>query len=183
LDANGFRYQRLRRWIAEGAPFENHWSFVKPARAALPAVKNPMWVKNPVDAFILAKLDSLGLTPAPEAERRALIRRVSLDLTGLPPTPEEVEAFVNDPAGNAYEKLVDRLLASPRYGERSARLWLDLVHYADSDKRADRFVSMYVNHWTVDYGERGRQAVQLLLDRAHAAGLIPERVQAEFVSP
>ena len=117
----GVQKETVRRWVQEGAPFEQHWSFVKPARPALPTVKNPAWVKTPIDAFILAKLDALGLTPAPEADRRALIRRVSLDLIGLPPTPAEVEAFVEDKAPNAYEKLVDRLLASEHYGEHRGR--------------------------------------------------------------
>ena len=95
-------------------------------------MKNAGWIKNPVDAFVLAKLDAMGLTPAPEADRRTLIRRVSLDLTGLPPTPAEVEAFVNDPSPDAYEKFVDRLLASPHWGEHRGRYWLDAARYADT---------------------------------------------------
>jgi hypothetical protein len=118
---------------------KSHWAFKVPARAALPVVKNAAWVKNPVDAFILAKLEAEGLPPSPEADRLTLIRRLSLDLTGLPPAPAEVEAFLKDTAPNAYEKLVDRLLASPHYGERWATHWLDVVRFAESNGyEADR---------------------------------------------
>ncbi len=122
----------LRRWIEQGAPWKEQWAFIAPTRPALPAVKNPGWVKNPIDNFILAKLDAAGLAPSPAADRRALIRRVSLDLTGLPPAPAEVEKFVKDRASDAYEKLVDRLLTSPHYGEHRARYWLDAARYADT---------------------------------------------------
>jgi hypothetical protein len=109
------------------------WSFQPLKRASVPAVQHRAWVRTPVDAFILAKLEAAGLTPAPEADRATLIRRLSFDLVGLPPTPAEVEAFVRDPAPDAYEKVVDRLLASPHYGERGATAWLDLVRFAESD--------------------------------------------------
>ncbi len=122
----------VRRWIAQGAPYAEHWAFQKPVRPPLPKVGQAAWVRNPIDAFVLARMEKAGLKPAPEADRYTLIRRVSLDLTGLPPTPEEVEAFVNDRSPNAYEKVVDRLLASPHYGERWAKMWLDLARYADS---------------------------------------------------
>src|SRR5438445_5509785 len=124
--------QLLKRWIAQGAPYAEHWAYVKLKRSPLPRVKNAGWVRNPIDAFILARLESEGLKPSPEADRYALIRRLSLDLIGLPPAPEEVAGFVNDSSPAAYEKLVDRLLASPHYGERWARVWLDLARYADS---------------------------------------------------
>jgi len=122
----------LRRWIAQGAPWEPHWSFLKPERAPLPAVKNPKWVLNVVDRFVLARLEAAGLTPAPEADRRTLARRLSLDLVGLPPEPEAVEAFVNDASSDAYERYVRRLFDSPRYGEHRARYWLDAARYADT---------------------------------------------------
>ncbi len=125
--------QTLARWIADGAKYQPHWSFIPPVRGELPRVRNSRWVRNPIDAFILARLETEGLKPAPEADRRTLIRRVTLDLTGLPPTPEEVEAFVKDKSPNAYEKVVDRLLASPRYGEHRARYWLDAARYGDSN--------------------------------------------------
>jgi hypothetical protein len=122
----------LRQWIAQGAPYAEHWAFRKPKRPAPPRVKNAAWVRHPIDAFVMARLSAAGLAPSPEASRHTLIRRLSLDLIGLPPTPEEVRAFVADRSPNAYERLVDRLLASPHYGERWARMWLDLARYADS---------------------------------------------------
>jgi hypothetical protein len=125
--------QTLKRWIAAGAPYKEHWAFVAPVQAPLPAVKQADWPKNPIDRFILAKLESQGLHPSPAADRATLIRRVSLDLIGLPPTPEEVDAFVADTAPDAYEKVVDRLLANPHFGERWARRWLDLARYADTN--------------------------------------------------
>jgi len=122
----------LKRWIDQGAPYSPHWAFVKPERAVLPTVKMKSWPRNVIDYFILAKLEKNGLKASPPADRYTMVRRISLDLTGLPPTPEEVNAFVNDSQPNAYERLVDRLLGSPAYGERWARLWLDLARYADS---------------------------------------------------
>lgn len=125
--------QRLERWITEGAEYETHWAFVPPQRPAEPEVKTPDWVRNSIDRFILARLDAEGLPPSPEADRATLIRRLSIDLIGLPPTPEEVDAFVADPDPKAYEKLVERFLDSPHYGERMALPWLDAARYADSN--------------------------------------------------
>lgn len=122
----------LRRWIAEGAEYEDHWSYLPLARPNVPKVAKQSWVRTPVDAFVLTRLESEGLAPAAEAARRDLLRRVSLDLTGLPPTPEELAAFLADARPDAYERQVERLLASPHYGERMAVLWLDLARYADS---------------------------------------------------
>jgi hypothetical protein len=122
----------IKRWIEQGAQWEKHWSLIAPTRPATPAVNDTAWVRNPIDAFVLARLEHAKLRPAPEADRRALIRRLSFDLIGLPPTPAEVEAFVNDTSANAYEKVVDRLLASPQYGEHRARYWLDAARYADT---------------------------------------------------
>jgi hypothetical protein len=123
----------VERWIKEGAVYEPHWAFVAPIRPALPAVQQARWVRNDVDRFVLAKLEAAGLKPSPEADRPTLIRRLHADLVGLPPSPEEVDAFVADPAPDAYERLVDRLLASPHYGERMALPWLDAARYADSN--------------------------------------------------
>src|SRR5207247_1649762 len=117
---------------AHAAP-ENHWAFIAPEAVPIPRVKHSGWVRNPIDRFILARLEKEGIEPSPEADRVTLIRRSSLDLTGLPPTPEEVRAFLADPDPQAYEQLVDRLLASPHFGEQWARHWLDLARYADSD--------------------------------------------------
>ncbi len=122
----------LKQWIAQGGKYDPHWSFVPPKRPALPTVKNAAWAQNPIDRFILARLEKEGLKPSPQADRITLIRRLSFDLTGLPPTPSEVDAFVNDKSKDAYEKVVDRLLASPHYGERMAVSWLDLARYADT---------------------------------------------------
>ena len=122
----------IRRWIEQGAEYQPHWSFIAPQRAALPAVKNEAWVKNPIDRFVLAKLEAAGLSPAPEADRRTLARRLSLDIIGLPPAPEVVEQFVADPAPNAYEKLVDKLMESKHWGEQRGRYWLDAARYADT---------------------------------------------------
>jgi hypothetical protein len=123
----------LQRWIAEGAAYETHWTFVAPQRPEIPAVQRQDWAVNPIDRFVLAKLEASGLAPSPEAERATLIRRVHADLTGLPPSPAEVDAFVADPDPGAYGKLLDRVMASPHYGERMALPWLDAARYADSN--------------------------------------------------
>jgi len=122
----------LVRWIQEGAPWKEHWAYVKPQRPPLPEVKDARWPHNEIDRFVLARLEKEGLKPSPEADRTTLIRRASLDVTGLPPTPQEVDAFLADGSPEAYEEVVDRLLASPRYGEHEARYWMDAARYADS---------------------------------------------------
>ncbi|MFZ5830987.1 MAG: DUF1553 domain-containing protein [Planctomycetota bacterium] len=122
----------LRQWIAAGAEYQPHWSFIAPQRPELPSVKQADWARNPIDRFILATLEAESLAPAPEADRRTLARRASLDITGLPPSPAEVEAFVHDPAANAYERYLDRLFASPHAAEHRARYWLDYARYADT---------------------------------------------------
>src|SRR5215471_12164437 len=121
---------------ANGSPqsaIKKHWAFVKPERPAPPEVKNTAWVRTPIDRFILSRLEEEGLTPSPEADRVTLLRRLSLDLIGLPPTIEEVDAFLKDTRKDAYANQVDRLLASPHYGEVWGRHWLDAARYADSD--------------------------------------------------
>jgi len=148
---NDKQIELIRRWIDEGANWPSsedsaigtkigaqsaipqHWAYVKPVRPALPQVKNAGWVRNPIDAFVLARLEKEGLKPSPEASREMLLRRVYLDLIGLPPTIRETDDFLADSSPNAYEKVVDRLLASRHYGERWARPWLDLARYADSN--------------------------------------------------
>src|SRR5439155_12191334 len=133
----------LKKWIQAGAPWPTNyavakrsepagWSFKKPQRPAVPHAKQGKPVANPIDAFVLAKLEEKGLRPAPPADKLTLVRRAYFDLIGLPPTPEEVDRFVADSSPNAWTKLIDSLLASPRYGERWARHWLDVVRYADS---------------------------------------------------
>jgi len=143
----------LRRWIKQGAKWEDHWAFVPPRPRELPAVKHTDWPHQPLDRFILARLEREGLTPSPEADRSALLRRVSLDLTGLPPTPEEQASFLADSSPNAYEKQVDRLLMSPRYGERWASMWLDLARYADTkgyEKDMERRGVWPYRDWVID---------------------------------
>ena len=142
---SGEEIATLRKWIQDGMAWTpekaaaaprrgaDHWAFQAPKRAAQPAVKSPGWARNPIDRFVLARLEQEGIQPSPEADRATLLRRVSLDLTGLPPSPKEIMAFVADRAPDAYEKVVDRLLASRHYGERWGRHWLDLARYADSD--------------------------------------------------
>lgn len=122
----------VKQWIDGGAKWSQHWAFVAPKPVTPPTVKNASWPKNPIDFFILDRIEKEGLSPSGPAERRTLIRRVTFDLTGLPPTPAEVEAFVNDKDADAYEKVVNRLLASPRYGEHMARFWLDVARYGDT---------------------------------------------------
>lgn len=129
--------ESLRSWIRQGAIYAPHWAYVKPIRPALPEVSQTDWPSNPIDRFILARLEHEDLKPSPAADRYTLIRRVSLDLTGLPPAPQEVDAFVKDDSSNAYEKLVERLLGSKTFGEHWARMWLDLARYADSAGYAD----------------------------------------------
>jgi hypothetical protein len=132
LNLNPKQVQLIKEWIDEGAKWETHWAFSAPVRPTVPPSKDLAWVKNPIDNFVLARLDAEGLKPSPEADRITLLRRVTFDLTGLPPTPEEVAAFLADKSPDAYEKQVDRLLRSPHYGERMAMQWLDLARYADS---------------------------------------------------
>jgi mono/diheme cytochrome c family protein len=132
LNLTDTQRQILRRWVAEGARFSDHWSFVAPVAAELPPVKNPAWCRSEIDHFVLARMESTGLSPSPEADRATLIRRLSFSLAGLPPSPAEVAAFVNDDSATAYETLIARLLQSERFGERMAVDWLDAARYADT---------------------------------------------------
>ena len=129
--------EAFRSWVKGGAGFQKHWSYVAPKRPEVPVVRHAERVRNPIDAFVLARLEAEGLSLQPEADRAILARRLALDLTGLPPTPEEVDAFVADPAADAFDRYVDRLLAHDGYGEHQARQWLDLARYADSAGYAD----------------------------------------------
>jgi hypothetical protein len=122
----------LSRWIAAGAAYEPHWSFIPPVKPEPPAVRDEGWIRNPIDRFILARLEAEGLPPAPEADRRVLARRAALDITGLPPEPADVEAFVTDTRPDAYERYLDALLARPEWGEHRGRHWLDYARYADT---------------------------------------------------
>ncbi len=144
--------EALRRWIAAGAKYDERWAWKRPVRPALPeAAELTDWPRNAIDRFILRRLQNEGLSPSPEADRRTLIRRLTLDLTGLPPTPDEVAAFLVDDSPNAYDKVVDRLLKSPHYGERMAVDWLDAARYADSNGyQVDRDREMYAwRDWVI----------------------------------
>lgn len=198
----------LTRWIEQGAVWQKHWSFTPPVRRELPTVSDTNWPKNALDYFVLSRLDREGLKPAPEADRRTLIRRLTLDITGLPPTPAEVNAFVQDASANAYEKVVDRLLASPHYGERMAMRWLDNARYADTngyqtdgersmwrwrDWVIDAFNSnMPFDRFTVEQiagdmlpGATPRQILATGFNRNHRGngegGIIPEEYAVEYV--
>jgi mono/diheme cytochrome c family protein len=173
----------LEQWIAEGAEYQPHWSYLKPARPALPSVKNGAWVRNPIDRFVLAKLEALGLQPAPEADRRTLARRLSLDLTGLPPLPTDVERFVNDKAPDAYEKFVDRLLASPHWGEHRARYWLDAARYADTHGlHFDNYREMWAyRDWVIDAFNRNLHFDQFTLEQL-AGDLLPNPTLDQLIA-
>lgn len=186
----------LRRWIDAGAdwpedadprgPRPKHWAFQPPSAPEVPTYADAAWARNPIDCFIRAKLERAGLSPNPEADRYALLRRLSLDLVGLPPTPQEADAFARDPAPNAYERQVDRLLASPAYGERWARRWLDLARYADTngyEKDRQRSIWPY-RDWVVDALNRDLPfdrftILQLAGDMLPNAG-IEERIATGF---
>ncbi|MBS0266216.1 MAG: PSD1 domain-containing protein [Planctomycetes bacterium] len=142
----------LQRWVKQGGVYVPHWSFVAPRQVPLPKVSQPAWPRNAIDYFILSRLDREGLVPSPEADRDTLVRRLYLDLLGIPPSPEEAEAFLKDPSPNAYDALVDRLLKSPHYGERWARKWLDLARYADTNGyEKDRGRSMWpYRDWVIN---------------------------------
>lgn len=165
----------LTRWIQQGGEYKGHWAFIRPERLPLPAVSNEAWATNAIDRFIMAKLDDAGLKPSPEADRATLIRRVTLDLTGLPPTPSEVDAFVNDSHPDAYEKVVDRLLESRRYGEQMTRYWLDLVRYGDSHGLHldnERALWKY-REWVIDAFNTNKRFDQFTLEQV-AGDLLPD---------
>lgn len=149
------KIKAIRDWIDAGCKSGGpvvHWAYVVPKLSAVPKVSNPAWVRNPIDAFVLARLDADGLKPSPEASKETLVRRLYLDLTGLPPTPQDVDKFVADQDAKAYEKLVDKLLGTKQYGEKMARSWLDLARYADSDgyeKDLNRTAWKY-RDWVID---------------------------------
>ncbi|MDZ4365606.1 MAG: DUF1549 domain-containing protein, partial [Afipia sp.] len=173
----------LQRWIEQGAPWQAHWSFIVPKRPELPRVKDSHWLRNPVDNFILARLEREGLHPSPEADRAALIRRVSLDLTGLPPPPAEVDAFLADATPQAYERVVDRLLASPRHGERMASRWLDAARYADTNgyqSDGDRHMWRW-RDWVIDAFNRNLPFDQFTIEQL-AGDLLPNATTAQHIA-
>src|SRR5436190_11310152 len=184
----------IRLWIDQGADWpetgaaklvevKKHWAFVPPKRPRLPAVKNSAWPKDPIAHFVLAPLEKEGLSPSPPADRVTLLRRLSLDLIGLPPSPEEVDAFLADRSKNAYEKQVERLLGSPHYGERWGRLWLDAARYADSDgfeKDKQRQVWFY-RDWVIGALNRDLPYDQFVIEQI-AGDLLPGATQDQIVA-
>jgi hypothetical protein len=176
----------LARWIDAGATLPvpaRHWAFVPPVRPAVPSTSRPAWVRNPIDAFLLARLDREELKPSSEADRATLLRRASLDLTGLPPTPAELDAFLADSSPHAYEKQVDRLLASPHYGERWTRIWLDAARYADSngyEKDAPRQVWFY-RDWVINSLNRDMPYNEFVIDQI-GGDLLPNATQDQRVA-
>jgi len=173
----------LKRWIAAGARYEKHWAYIPPRQAPLPEVKYTEWPRNPIDRFVLARLETEGLSPSPEADRATLIRRVSLDLIGLPPSVEEADAFINDPAPDAYDRLVDRLLASPHYGERWARRWLDLARYADTNGyEKDRPRSIWPwRDWVIRALNADRPFDQFTVEQL-AGDLLPNATEDQLIA-
>jgi mono/diheme cytochrome c family protein len=187
----------IRRWIDEGAAWPEpdsairnsqsaiakHWAFVAPVRPAAPAVRDRAWGRTPIDAFVLARLEREGLRPAPEADRVTLLRRLSLDLIGLPPTPEDVDRFLADRSPNAYEKQVERLLASPHYGERWGRLWLDAARYADSDgyEKDKPRRAWYYRDWVIQALNADKPYDQFIIEQI-AGDLLPDASQEQIVA-
>ncbi len=165
----------LEEWIRQGAPWSNHWAFETPKRPAIPTIKPATWVKNPIDAFILAKLNEFNLAPSEPAAKSALLRRVTLDLTGLPPTPAELDAFQADTTPLAYEELVDRLLASPRNAEHQARHWLDVARYGDTHGlHLDNYREMWpYRDWVIQSFQKNMPYDRFLLEQL-AGDLLPE---------
>ena len=173
----------IRRWIEQGARWQKHWSFVPPKRPQLPRVKRQDWPRNPIDSFILRRLEREGLSPSPEADQVTLIRRVTLDLTGLPPTPEEVDAFLNDNSADAYERMVERLLQSPRYGERMAVRWLDAARYGDTNGyQSDGVRNMWRwRDWVIDAFNRNMPFDQFTVEQI-AGDMLPNATRDQLIA-
>ncbi|MFN7937605.1 MAG: DUF1553 domain-containing protein [Bryobacteraceae bacterium] len=173
----------IKDWIESGAPWQKHWSFLTPQKPEIPTTSNPTWVRNPIDAFVLARLDREGLKPSPEANKTTLLRRLTLDLTGLPPTPAETEAFLKDPSPNAYEKQIDRLLNSPRYAERMAIRWLEAARYADTNGyQSDGVRSMWRwRDWVLDAFQSNMPFDKFTIEQI-AGDLIPNATLSQKIA-
>ena len=173
----------IRRWIAQGAKWQKHWSFIAPEIAAQPQVMHNTWPRNAIDYYVLAHLEHAGLAPSPEADRATQIRRVTLDLTGLPPAPAEVDAFLKDSSPNAYEKVVDRLLSSPRYGENMAWQWLDAARYADTNGyQSDGVRNMWRwRDWVIDAYNRNMPFNQFTVEQL-AGDMLPHATRDQIIA-
>lgn len=173
----------IKAWIDQGARWNSHWAFEAPQRPKMPKIQRADWVRNSIDELIVARLEREGLSPSPEADRTTLLRRLSLDLIGLPPTIAEVDAFLGDKSDKAYENAVDRLLASPHYGERWARIWLDAARYADSDgyeKDKSRQVWAY-RDWVINAFNRNLPYDRFVVEQI-AGDLLPQATQDQRVA-
>lgn len=177
----------IENWISEGADYSGgsatHWAYIAPLRPNQPTVEGKYWVRNPIDTFILAKLEAQGLSPSKEASRETLIRRVSLDLTGLPPSPLEIDQFLRDRRKDAYERLVDRLLSSPHFGERQAQKWLDLARYADTngyEKDSTRSAWKY-RDWVIDAFNKNMPYSEFTVEQL-AGDLIPSPSVSQLIA-
>jgi len=175
--------ETLRRWIEEGAVWEPHWSFIPPREPSLPSPRGSSWTRNPVDLFVLSRLEREGLEPSPEASRETLIRRASIDITGIPPTVDEVDAFLADAFPDAYERLVDRLLASPRHGERMVLEWLDAARYADTNgyQGDNTRTSWHWRDWAIDAYNDNLPFDRFTVEQL-AGDLLPGRTQAQMIA-
>ncbi|MFO1064522.1 MAG: DUF1549 domain-containing protein [Pirellulales bacterium] len=164
----------LQKWIADGAEYQPHWSFVPPTKSAPPAVKNEAWVRNPIDRFVLSKLEEAGLEPAPEADLNTLARRAALDLTGLPPTPEQMAELRADKSATAYENFVDQLLKRPEWGEHRGRYWLDYARFADTHGiHFDNYREMWAyRDWVINAFNRNMPYDQFTVEQL-AGDLLP----------
>ncbi len=173
----------LQRWVEQGANYEKHWAFVSPAKLEVPVAKTQKWARTPVDQFILARLEKDGLTPRPEANKSTLIRRVAFSLTGLPPTPQEVAQYEADQSADAYEKMVDRYLSSPRYGEEMARNWLDVARYADTHGlHLDNEREMWAyRDWVVRSFNRNQSFDQFTIEQL-AGDLLPNPTTEQLIA-
>jgi hypothetical protein len=173
----------LKRWVTAGAEYQPHWSLIAPKRPQLLAVRQAGWVRNPIDQFILAELEKQGLQPTPEADRRTLARRLSLDLTGLPPEPEAVDRFVADASTDAYERYVDRLLKSPHWGEHRGRYWLDAARYADTHGiHFDNYREIWsYRDWVIGAFNRNQRFDQFTIEQL-AGDLLPNRTMDQAVA-
>jgi Protein of unknown function (DUF1553)/Protein of unknown function (DUF1549)/Planctomycete cytochrome C len=173
----------LKKWIAAGAEYVPHWAFLPPRQSALPQVTRPEWTRNAIDHFVLAKMEKEGLAPSPEADRYTLVRRLYLDLIGLPPSPSEAEEFVQDKSPTAYDNLVDRLLKSPHYGERWGRKWLDLARYADTNGyEKDRGRTMWpYRDWVINAFNTGMPFDQFTIEQI-AGDLLPNATPSQKIA-
>src|SRR5690348_11139253 len=175
--------ETLKQWIAQGAKYQTHWAFVPPVRPPLPAISDPAWSGNPIDRLIRARLDAENLKPSPQADKVTLLRRVYLDLIGLPPTVKEIDEHLRDTSPDAYDRVVEKLLASPHYGERMGRDWLDAARYADTDgfeKDKPRFIWFY-RDWVINAFNRDLPYDKFIIEQI-AGDQLPHPMQDQIVA-